>query len=169
MDNTLRLMTWAKVKTAGMATPLRSSARPAKRRRSRWKAGRHAAPARQHVQFEGEGFLVRTNFLPDGSATTTWTNYFKVTVRDGEWRIVTQRENEKPDFTETSYDGNEMIQIIHYENFQENEIRKGGVPGKTAGLNGASADVYYCPVPYSTFGGGALEVWFALRFAGILG
>jgi hypothetical protein len=116
-----------------------------------------ATPARPRVQFEGEGFLLRTNFVFGES----WTNYFKVIVRDGEWRIVTQRPNQKSDFTEAGYDGSELVRITHFENFQNDYLRQSGVAGRTGFGYSTVADVQFSPIPYLMVNDGMLPVWFA--------
>jgi len=114
-------------------------------------------PGRPHVQFEGEGFLLRKNFASDGIVALSWTNYFKVIVRDFEWRIVTQRANQKPDFTEAGFDGNELITVTHFENYMKQQIQRGGV----VGMNSAGANVQYSPIPNMLGENSMLPVWFA--------
>jgi RNA polymerase sigma factor (sigma-70 family) len=156
-NTTLKLMAWAKAQTAAWIAAAALGATAT----ATIAVEAVAAPARPHVQFEGEGFLLHRNLDQEGTVGLTWTNYFKVTVRDGEWRIVTQRANQQPDFSEAGYDGSELIRVIHYDNFQREQIRQGGVVGITVGANTAGADVQYSPIPYLYGNDGMVPVWFA--------
>jgi RNA polymerase sigma factor (sigma-70 family) len=166
-NTTLKLMAWAKAKTAALIAAVTLGATAT----ATIAVEAVATPARSHVQFEGEGFLLGTNLMMDGGpAQTNWTDYFKVTVRDGEWRIVTQSPFQKPDFTETGYDGKELIKVTHFENFVKEQIRKGLIPASPVGtnltvaqvqlgINSAGAEVQYFPIPY--FPDACRYIWFA--------
>jgi hypothetical protein len=109
-------------------------------------------PRLQHVQFEGEGLVLHTIITDTGNRSRS--NYFKVIVRDFEWRIIIQ---EHLGFTEASYDGNELINIHRGKNQSNEQIGKGGV----AGMNSEQAEIQYFPVPNFGLDRGMLSVWFA--------